>query len=60
MVCEHNHGCAPLPVGDDVIAAIQRADPRPLPTSPTTRPPARGGPVPLATRGRAGVLPSAR
>ena len=38
MVCEHNHGCAPLPVGDDVIAAIQRADPRPLPTSPTTPP----------------------
>ena len=36
MVCEHNHGCAPLPVGDDVIAAIQRADPRPLPTRPTT------------------------
>jgi hypothetical protein len=36
MVCEHNHGCAPLPVGDDVIAAIQRADPRPLPTPPTT------------------------
>lgn len=35
MVCEHNHGCAPLPVGDDVIAAIQRADPRPLTTPPT-------------------------
>jgi len=30
FVCEHDHGCAPLPVGDDVIAAIQRADPRPL------------------------------
>jgi hypothetical protein len=30
FVCEHNHGCAPLPIGDDVIAAIQRADPRPL------------------------------
>jgi hypothetical protein len=29
MVCEHDHGCAPLPVGDDVIRAIQRADPRP-------------------------------
>jgi hypothetical protein len=38
MVCEHNHGCVPLPVGDDVIAAIQRADPRPLPTPPTTPP----------------------
>ena len=35
MICEHNDGCAPLPVGDDVIAAIQRADPRPLPTPPT-------------------------
>lgn len=35
LVCEHNHGCAPLPVGDDVIAAIQRADPRPL-TPPTS------------------------
>lgn len=31
LVCEHDHGCAPLPVGDDVIAAIQRADPRPVP-----------------------------
>ena len=29
MVCEHDHGCAPLPIGDDVIGAIQRADPRP-------------------------------
>jgi len=29
MVCEHDHGCAPLPVGDDVIRAIQRSDPRP-------------------------------
>jgi hypothetical protein len=36
LVCEHSHGCAPLPVGDDVIAAIQHADPRPL-TSPPTR-----------------------
>lgn len=35
MVCEHSHGCAPLPVGDDVIAAIQSADPRPL-TPPST------------------------
>ena len=36
MVCEHTHGCAPLPVGDDIIAAIQRADPRPLTTPPTS------------------------
>jgi hypothetical protein len=29
FVCEKDHGCAPLPVGDDVITAIQKADPRP-------------------------------
>ena len=29
FVCEDDHGCAPLPVGDDVITAIQDADPRP-------------------------------
>jgi|SoiMethySBSTD1v2_1073268.scaffolds.fasta_scaffold02895_5 hypothetical protein len=29
LVCEDDHGCAPLPVGDDIIAAIQAADPRP-------------------------------
>src|SRR3954454_11673291 len=29
MVCEQDHGCAPLPVGDDTIHAIQEADPRP-------------------------------
>jgi hypothetical protein len=29
FVCEQDHGCEPLPIGDDVIAAIQRADPRP-------------------------------
>jgi hypothetical protein len=29
MVCEHDHGCAPLPVGDDVFHSIQEADPRP-------------------------------
>jgi hypothetical protein len=29
MVCEHSHGCDPLPVSDDVIGAIQNADPRP-------------------------------
>jgi hypothetical protein len=28
FVCEDNHGCAALPVGDDVITAIQNADPR--------------------------------
>ena len=34
FVCEHSHGCAPLPIGDDLIAVIQHADPRPL-TPPT-------------------------
>ena len=34
FVCEQDHGCEPLPIGDDVIAAIQRADPRPR-THPT-------------------------
>jgi hypothetical protein len=29
FVCEHDHGCEPLPIGDDVIHAIQQADPRP-------------------------------
>lgn len=29
MICKHTHGCAPLPVGDDVIAAVQLSDPRP-------------------------------
>lgn len=29
MVCEHTHGCAPLPIGDDVIRKVQLADPRP-------------------------------
>ena len=29
MVCEHDHGCEPLPIGDNVIRAIQLADPRP-------------------------------
>jgi hypothetical protein len=28
MVCGTTHGCAPLPIGPDVIAAIQKADPR--------------------------------
>jgi hypothetical protein len=29
LVCENTHGCDPLPVGDDVIEAVQAADPRP-------------------------------
>jgi len=29
MVCEKTHGCAPLPVGDDVFHALQASDPRP-------------------------------
>jgi len=33
FVCEHNHGCAPLPVSDAVIRAIQLADPVRLPSA---------------------------
>jgi hypothetical protein len=29
LVCEDTHGCDPLPIGDDVITAIQASDPRP-------------------------------
>ena len=29
LVCGHDHGCAPLPIGADVIASLQKADPRP-------------------------------
>ncbi len=29
FVCEHDHGCAPLPISDAIIKAIQLADPRP-------------------------------
>ena len=29
-VCEKNHGCAPLPIGDDIFRSIQESDPRPL------------------------------
>jgi hypothetical protein len=29
FVCGHDHGCAPLPVGADVFAALQKSDPRP-------------------------------
>jgi hypothetical protein len=31
LVCGTNHGCAPLPIGPDVIAALQKSDPRPRP-----------------------------
>lgn len=29
-VCEKDHGCAPLPIGDDLFHVIQESDPRPL------------------------------
>jgi hypothetical protein len=29
FICEHDHGCEPLPISDDVIRSIQQADPRP-------------------------------
>ena len=29
FVCENTHGCAPLPIGDDVITGLQQSDPRP-------------------------------
>jgi hypothetical protein len=29
MVCENDHGCDPLPIGRDIIDAVQAADPRP-------------------------------
>lgn len=29
FICEDDHGCEPLPIGDDVIKSIQDADPRP-------------------------------
>jgi len=29
FVCEDDHGCEPLPIGDDVIAGVQSSDPRP-------------------------------
>jgi hypothetical protein len=29
FVCGHDHGCAPLPIGADVIASLQKTDPRP-------------------------------
>lgn len=30
FVCEQDHGCDPLPIGRDIINAVQQADPRPL------------------------------
>jgi hypothetical protein len=30
FVCGKTHGCAPLPLTDAIIAAVQRADPRPM------------------------------
>jgi hypothetical protein len=29
FVCEDDHGCEPLPIGDDVIRSVQASDPRP-------------------------------
>jgi hypothetical protein len=29
LVCGTTHGCAPLPIGADVIASLQKSDPRP-------------------------------
>lgn len=29
FVCEDTHGCDPLPIGDDIIQAVQENDPRP-------------------------------
>jgi hypothetical protein len=29
LVCEDTHGCDPLPIGDDIITAVQASDPRP-------------------------------
>ena len=34
FVCEKDHGCAPLPIGDDLIHGIQETDPRPLRATP--------------------------
>jgi hypothetical protein len=31
FVCGTDHGCAPLPIGPDVFAALQKSDPRPRP-----------------------------
>jgi hypothetical protein len=29
FVCEQDHGCDPLPIGDDMFGALQQGDPRP-------------------------------
>jgi hypothetical protein len=29
FVCGHDHGCAPLPIGPELIASLQKSDPRP-------------------------------
>lgn len=31
---EDDHACAPLPIGDDIITAVQEADPRLLTRAP--------------------------
>jgi hypothetical protein len=36
FVCEDTHGCAPLPISDDIIRGIQEADPRPRATTGAT------------------------
>ena len=30
FVCEDTHGCERLPIGDDIITAVQESDPRPV------------------------------
>ncbi|HEV2751888.1 MAG TPA: hypothetical protein VGV12_15310, partial [Gemmatimonadales bacterium] len=39
FVCEKGHGCAPIPIDDKKIAALQNADPR---CPSTTSPPNKG------------------
>jgi len=38
FICENDHGCTPLPIGDDVIASVQAADPRPRLAPDSTAP----------------------
>jgi hypothetical protein len=33
FVCEQTNGCDPLPISNEIIAAVQRADPRPATAS---------------------------
>ncbi|HTE42836.1 MAG TPA: hypothetical protein VK629_18585 [Steroidobacteraceae bacterium] len=35
LICEKDHGCAPLPIATDRIVAIQKADPRCKPAAPS-------------------------